>query len=96
MGIGNAPPCVMAVAGAALPVAVICAEATGDPLGLTVPATVTVLLGLIAAAAAKGLVDGWMISHVRVAVELGLGCEAGVFTSMEKVTFAEAPPLVHE
>ncbi|TMR23202.1 hypothetical protein ETD86_08840 [Nonomuraea turkmeniaca] len=94
VGMGKGAPDVMAVAGAAVPVATTCAEATGAPLGLTVPAAVTMLLGLIEAVASKGLAAGWMISHVRVAVELGLGREAGVFTSMEKVTVVVgiAPP----
>ncbi|MDP4501422.1 hypothetical protein [Nonomuraea turcica] len=92
MGIGTGAPWLIPVAGATAPVATTCVEGTGDPLGLTVPDAATVLLGLIEAAAVKAPVDGWMISHVRVAVELGLGCAAGVFTSMEKVTVAAAAP----
>jgi hypothetical protein len=93
VGMGMAAPAVRAVAGATVPLAVMLAEGNGDPVGLTIPVAITLLLAVISAFAVKrGVAVGWEISHVRVAAELGLGRAAGVFISIESVTVDVAAP----
>ncbi|WP_162795018.1 hypothetical protein [Nonomuraea lactucae] len=91
IGIGEVGDTV--VKGVEVAAAVTAVDASGLPLGDTVPSATTVLDGVIAESTGSGVaVVGCWMSQRTVTVALADGCTAGVFSSIRNGMLAVAPP----